>query len=198
MLAEGGPGLLAVDDVVVTVADRGGLQAREVGAGAGLGEALGPPDVEVGGLGEEAVLELVAAEVGDDGPDHAGVERQGLGDAGPLELIGVDVGLGRGPVLSAVLDRPVGNGHAVLVEHLLGVDDVLAGDLASAVTVADLFRDFPEDGAQVVAERDLLRCELQIHPCYSSRCHAAGVLRHCHGGYLVSLPSRVNTRNTSG
>ena len=41
------PGLLAVDDPVVAVADGGGAQRGEVGAGVGLGEALAPPDVEV-------------------------------------------------------------------------------------------------------------------------------------------------------
>jgi len=39
----GGPDLRAVDDVVVAVGHRGGGQARQVGAGAGLGIALAPP-----------------------------------------------------------------------------------------------------------------------------------------------------------
>ena len=53
VLAERGPGLLPVDDPVVAVAHRGRAQAGEVGAGVGLGEALRPPDVEVGGVGRK-------------------------------------------------------------------------------------------------------------------------------------------------
>ena len=41
----GGPDLLAVDDVVVAVADGAGLEAGEVAAGAGLAEALAPRDL---------------------------------------------------------------------------------------------------------------------------------------------------------
>ena len=50
VLAERGPRLLAVDDPVVAVAHGRRAEAGEVGAGVGLGEALRPPDVEVGGL----------------------------------------------------------------------------------------------------------------------------------------------------
>ena len=63
------PGFLAVDDVVVAVALRRGLQRREIGAGAGLGEPLAPPVVEIGDARQEALfLRLVAK--GDDAPDR--------------------------------------------------------------------------------------------------------------------------------
>ena len=65
VLAQRGPGLLAVDDPVVAVADGGGAQRGEVGAGVGLGEALAPPDVEVRRLRQEALLLLLGAEGGD-------------------------------------------------------------------------------------------------------------------------------------
>ena len=53
VLRQRGPGLLAVDDVVVAVALGRGLQRGEVGAGAGLGEALAPPVVEIGDARQE-------------------------------------------------------------------------------------------------------------------------------------------------
>ena len=42
VVGERGPDLLAVDDEVIAVEHRGGLQAREIGAGVGLGVALAP------------------------------------------------------------------------------------------------------------------------------------------------------------
>src|SRR5690606_21012271 len=48
MLSERHPGLLTVDDILIAITDRGGAQGRQVGPGVGLGEALTPPDVEVG------------------------------------------------------------------------------------------------------------------------------------------------------
>ena len=74
VLAERRPGLLAVDDPVVAVADGGGAQRGQVGAGVGLGEALAPPDVEVRRLRQEALLLLLVAEGREDRADHAGVE----------------------------------------------------------------------------------------------------------------------------
>ena len=58
VLAERGPGLLAVDDVVVAVAHRRRAQRREVGPGLGFGEPLAPPDVEVGRGGQESLFDF--------------------------------------------------------------------------------------------------------------------------------------------
>ena len=52
----GGPDLLAVEDEVVAVADGAGLEGGEVGAGAGLGVALGP-----GGFAGEDGRQVLAA-----------------------------------------------------------------------------------------------------------------------------------------
>ena len=119
VLAERRPGLLAVDHPVVAVADGGGAQRGEVGAGVGLGEALAPPDVEVRRLGQEALLLLLVAEGGDDRADHAGVEGQRLGHVGQLHLLAPDVALQRRPVLAAPLDRPVRHGEPGGVERAL-------------------------------------------------------------------------------
>src|SRR5690606_40754232 len=43
VLAQGGPGLLAVDDIVIAIAHRAGLQRGQVGTGARLGVTLTPP-----------------------------------------------------------------------------------------------------------------------------------------------------------
>ena len=59
---QAGPHLLAVDDVVVTVAHRRGAQRSKVGARAGLGVADGEVKVTRGDLGQEELLLLLGAE----------------------------------------------------------------------------------------------------------------------------------------
>ncbi len=141
VLAERGPRLLAVDDPVVAVLDRGGAQPGQVGAGVGLGEALAPPDVEVGGLRQELLLLLLGAELRDDRADHAGVERQRRRHAGPLHLLVPDVALELGPVLAAPLDRPVRHGEAGLVEDAHALAIVVRAELAAVANgVPDLLR----------------------------------------------------------
>src|SRR5204863_5993064 len=62
VLAERGPGLLAVDDVLVAAPLCLGLQRSEVGARAGLAVALAPPDFAALDAGQEALLLLGRAE----------------------------------------------------------------------------------------------------------------------------------------
>ena len=65
-LRAGRPHLLTVDDPLVAVADRLGLQAGEVGAGARLAEELAPRLLAGDDVGQEPRALLVGA-VGDDG-----------------------------------------------------------------------------------------------------------------------------------
>jgi hypothetical protein len=58
VLAERGPGLLAVDDVLVALALGLGLDRSQVGTRAGFAVALAPPDLAAGDAGEEALLLL--------------------------------------------------------------------------------------------------------------------------------------------
>ena len=62
MLGARGPDLLAVDDVVVALASRGGAQRQRVGAGGRLGDAEGlQPQFAAGDLRQIALLLLGAA-----------------------------------------------------------------------------------------------------------------------------------------
>src|SRR6202008_3037603 len=56
VLRAGRPGLLSVDDVVVALALRAGLERGEIRARARLGEALAPPVVDVADARQVAVL----------------------------------------------------------------------------------------------------------------------------------------------
>ena len=124
MLAATGPDLLAVDDPLVAVLHGLGLQAGEVGAGAGLAEELAPRLLAVGDLGQEALLLLVGA-VGDDrrGGQHRAeaprrAERPGLAD------LGADgVGLGTGQASARVLLGPARHRPAGVSQALPPVGD---------------------------------------------------------------------------
>jgi hypothetical protein len=58
VLGQRGPGLLAVDDVLVALALGAGLERGEVGARTGFAVALAPPDFAAGDAGQEALLLL--------------------------------------------------------------------------------------------------------------------------------------------
>ncbi len=83
VLAQRRPGLLPVDDVAVAVPQGGGAQRCQIRAGFGLGEPLAPPDVEAGRRRQEALLDLLGAELGDHRSDHLGVEVQRFRHARP-------------------------------------------------------------------------------------------------------------------
>ena len=109
-VAEAGPDLLAVDDVVVAVADGARAQAGEVGAGVGLGEALAPHVRRRCRMPRQVALLLLVGALGDERgaaveqPDevHAHVRR-----TRPLALLDVDEVLGGRGATAAVLLRPV-------------------------------------------------------------------------------------------
>ena len=119
VLRQRGPGLLAVDDVVVALAHGRGLEAGEVGAGAGLGEALAPPVVERRHARQEPLLLLLGAEGDDHRPAHGHVEGQRLRHAVELQLLGVDVVLHRRPIRAAPLLGPMRHGEALGMQDLV-------------------------------------------------------------------------------
>ena len=80
----GDPDLLAVDDVLVAVADRGGAKVGEVGTGLRLAEALAPVLVGREDAGQPPLLLLLGAPRDDhraDLPDAVGVVDPGRADA---------------------------------------------------------------------------------------------------------------------
>ena len=118
-VGERGPDLLAVDDVVVAVADGAGLEGGEVGAGLGLGEALAPHVFAGEDAGDVLLLLLVGAVHEDGGPEDRDAEpadedgRRGRA-CGRLHV--VDELLHDGHLGAAVLLRPAQGDVAGLVE----------------------------------------------------------------------------------
>jgi hypothetical protein len=170
VLGQGGPGLLAVDQVVFLAVVAGeafglGLQAGEVRTRARLRIALGPPDVARQGRRQEAFLLLGRGEGVDHRPDHVDAERQDRHAVGAGGLFGPDVALDRGPARAAVLLRP-GRGHpALLGQGAVPGQEVFLGHFlallllltqAGGVVLGD-------EGADLVAERDVFGREIEVH-----------------------------------
>ena len=154
VLRQRGPGLLAVDDVVVALAHRRGLEAGEVGAGAGLGEALAPPVVQRRHARQEALLLLLGAEGDHHRAAHRHVEGQRLRHAVVLQLLGVDVVLHRRPIRAAPFLGPMRHGEALGVQDLVRLHHLLLGEVpVLAHLLADALRHGrAEERAQLLAE----------------------------------------------
>ena len=108
------PDLLAVDHVVVAVADGATAQRREVRAGVGLGEALAP-DLLAAKDPRQVRLLLLGRRLGDE--RRAGVQQPDevhpdVRRLRPLALLEEDEVLGGGRAAPAVLRRPVDAGVA--------------------------------------------------------------------------------------
>ena len=182
-----GPDLLAVDDVLVAVEDPGRADAGEVGAGAGLGEALAPDLLVAQDRADDVALLLLAAEHGDGGCEVGEAELVGA-TRGPRarHLLVVDGLHALGAAAAAPLLRPGDAGEAGLGllrlpltterEGLVAVETLPEGGLAP------LGRDRrlevrPEFGAELL----LFRGEAEIHGMTSGR--ARDILPMCLAHY---------------
>ena len=165
ILAQRGPGLLAVHHVMVAVPHGRGAEAGQVRPGAGLAEPLAPPDVQVGGGRQELLLVRLRPELRDDRADHVGVEAEGRRHAGLLHLVLVDIHLHRRPILAAPLLGPVRHRQAGGVQDALRRHLVVAGDVLAALhLLADALRDLGgEELAHLGAEGAFLGGEAQVH-----------------------------------
>src|SRR5690606_19637423 len=115
----GGPDLLAVDDVLVTLSDCAGLQRRQVGARARLGVALTPEDV-TGKDRRQVLAFLLLGAVGvDHRPDHREAERAEPRRVRRLIFFAPDVTLGGSPAGAAIFLRPCRRDPALFVEDLV-------------------------------------------------------------------------------
>ena len=115
-----GPHLLAVHDVVVAVTLRPGAERRQIGARAGLGEALTPELVAVHHRAQEALALRLAAVLEERGADQVDVGlRRRARRADLVEGLIEEPALHHGRAAAAVLARPRDGGPAAVEEPLL-------------------------------------------------------------------------------
>ena len=106
--AVGDERLRAVDHVLVAVADRGGADAGDVGAGARLGDPEAADLLALDPGHEVALLLLLGAEQVDRRQDHVGLDREahvGAARAGVAHALGADQRVVVVAALAAVLLR---------------------------------------------------------------------------------------------
>jgi hypothetical protein len=165
MMRGRGPDLLAVDDVIVAVMPCRRLQRSEVRACPRLGKALAPPIVDIGGPRQKSALLFGGAELDQYRADHRDVERRYLRRRRQLVFLEKDHALDRRPAGAAIFARPVERSPVALVEDALPADGILlARGIAEPHPFADVVRQIAGDeGAQLVAKRQLVGRETQIH-----------------------------------
>jgi hypothetical protein len=167
ILRERRPGLLAVDDILIALASRRGLERSEVGARARLGKALAPPVVEIGDAREVATLLRLAAEGDDDRSHHVDAEWERIRRRRLLQFFAIDVLPHRRPIGAAPLDRPVRHRPTLGVEDTLPADQVFLGEVPALDHLAAnrLRQCRAQERAHFVAEGIFFGREPQVHGC---------------------------------
>ena len=168
------PELLAIDDVVVAVANSGRAQRSEVGARARFGEALAKPVIDVGDARQKVALLFLGAERDQRRPDHVDVERERLRRRRHVQLFLENVLLNRVPARAAPFGSPGRRRPALLVEDARPANQLFLRNalpehrLASNVLGQRRAKEF----AHLVTKLDLFGCEAQVHQMTSSRCRS--------------------------
>lgn len=141
VLGQRGPDLRAVDDVMVAVADRPGLERGEVGTGARFRKALAPPVVAGQDPRQIAALLFLAAKGDDHWADHVDAKGNHARRAGGGNFAVEQIALDRRPAGAAIFLRPVGGDPAALMQKLLPADlGVLVEGAAGAAPLPDFRR----------------------------------------------------------
>ncbi len=165
VLAEGGPGLLAVDHVVVAVAHGAGLQARQVGTCARLGIALAPPVLARKNARQVMVDLLLGAKLDDHRGDHVDPKGHGTRRAEGRALLIEDVLFHRAPGGAAQLHRPARRVPAALDQNLLPALVILFGHVLAELDLGgDVRRQLAfQEGAHFIAKGELFGRVIHVH-----------------------------------
>ncbi|MNT44670.1 hypothetical protein D3C72_1812070 [compost metagenome] len=140
-MGQGGPGLLAIDHVVVAITYGAGLDSGQVRTGARLGIALAPPVLGAENSWQEARLLFRCSELDDHRGDHVDAKRHDPRGAERRTFLIENVFLHRAPTRTAILHRPTGGQPSALIEQAHPGDLVFFVEtLAVAATRGDIGR----------------------------------------------------------
>ena len=164
MLRQRGPGLVAVDDIMIAVAHRLGADRGEVGARARLGIALAPPVLAGQNPRQEFLLLRVIAERIDHGADHGDAERQRRQRSGARRLLFEDEALGDRPAGPAIFLRPQRRDPAFLVQDAVPEQHLLLGQVGLRIGNTHFLRIILRDeGAHLVAKGRVFSGKAELH-----------------------------------
>ena len=172
-LRQRGPGLLAVDDIMIAFAHRFGFQRGKIGTGTRLGIALAPP-IFAGKDARQEFLFLLFIAVGEDHrADHGEAEGQQRGRFGARGFFVVDITLRHVPAGAAILDGPMRRGPAFLRQDAMPTKEILLGFEFAARGLAQLGQILGEEILHFLAEFLFFRRERDVHNDTPTNCQAA-------------------------
>src|SRR5262249_26413731 len=125
VLGQRGPGLVAVDDIMIAVTHRLGADRSEIGARARLGKALAPPLLAGENAWQKLLLLGLVAERINDWADHGDAERQRRQRACARRFLLEDEALGDRPARTAMFLGPEWRDPALLVEDTMPEERLL-------------------------------------------------------------------------
>ena len=165
MLRHGGPGFLAIDDIMIAITHGFCAQRSEVGTGAGLRITLTPPVIARQDAGKEAGLLLGRAEGIDNGADHRQAEGHGADAIGSGQFFRPDEALRRGPAGAAIFDGPCRGNPALFRKNAVPGQEIffrkiMAFILHRAQVIRVIFGD---EATYFLLEGDFFGTEFQLH-----------------------------------
>ena len=164
MLSQRRPGLMAVDDVVVTVPHRFGTDRCKVRARARLRVTLAPPILSGENPRQEFLLLRFVAERIDDRADHGDAERERRQRPGTRRLLFKEKALRDRPTRSAMFFRPQRRDPPLFVKDAMPQQHLLLGQIGLGVRNAHFLRIvFRNEAAHLVAKRCILAGKAQFH-----------------------------------
>ena len=165
VVAECGPDLLAVDDVVVALALGPGFDGGQVGACAGFGIALHPEVNAIADAGQKALFLRRRAKAVQDRRAHGRAKRWQIGRARQAKDFLVDVALGNVPTRAAPFHGPMRDRPALGRQNFVPAHEVVFGQV---LVVHDLVANVSgqvgvQPVAHFVAKGQFLGAVTQVH-----------------------------------
>jgi hypothetical protein len=159
------PDLVAVDDVVITVARGHRLERQEIGAGVGLAEALEERGLAAGDARQHLALQTLAAVLNDGVARRPAVGERSKGRAGPGQLLEQDELVHQRPLLAAEGAGPAHRQPALLGEGTEAGARVRAGAIAGVHAVMGKLGRWmrAQEAAHLFGERLLVRAPSEVH-----------------------------------
>ncbi len=163
-LRERRPGLLAVDDPFIAIANSRGFHAGEVRTGARLGIALAPPHITGKDTGKVFLFLLFGTECVDHRRNHRHAERKRHDGVDAGILFRPDVTLSRGPACATIFLRPGGCRPALLAENFVPGEELLACQVFARTDSCEFLGIiFVDEGAYFIPKGDFLWGKFKVH-----------------------------------
>src|SRR5690554_2935696 len=165
VLAQGGPGFLTIDNIVIAIAHCTGLQGGQIRPCAWLGVALAPPVATIKDARQVMGLLLGSAKLDNHWRHHIDPKRDQPGGSRRRTLLLENMLFHYTPAGAAILHRPVGGIPAAAVKYRLPALVILLRQLlAKPHFVSNILGQLGfQEPAYLITKGKLLLAEMNIH-----------------------------------